>query len=122
MQPILIERPIVFLHGDLQTEHILIDPHTQRVVAILDFADTQPGDPLMDIAVLSLWDVQLADRVLAGYTSIENNEGTKQLLWLYRLLRHLGEIPWLLDRGFKEHVERNIQSLTQQLQFSNSIT
>ncbi len=111
MQPMLIGRPIAFLHGDLQAEHILINPQTQKVVAILDFADAQPGDPLMDIAVLSLWDNQLADRVLAGYASIENNEETKQLLWLYRLLRHLGEIPWLLDRGFKELAERNIQAI-----------
>ena len=111
----LIERPITFLHGDLQAEHVLVDPQTQKVVAFLDFADAQPGDPLLDIAVLSLWDHQLADGVLEGYASIENNEQTKQLLSQYRLLRHIAEIPWLLNRGFKEHAERNIQAIVKQL-------
>lgn len=100
-------RPIAFLHGDLQAAHILIDPPTQKVVAFLDFADAQPGDPLLDIAVLSLWDHGLADKVLEGYTGIENNEQTQLLLSHYRLLRHLAEIPWLLERGFREQAEED---------------
>jgi hypothetical protein len=40
-----------------------------------------------------------------------SNEETQQLLSLYRLLRHLGEIPWLLERGFKALAERNIMAL-----------
>ena len=115
MRPTLIERPIRLLHGDLQAGHILVDPQTQRVVAFLDFADAQPGDPLLDIAVLSLWDVALADRVLLGYTSIENDELAKQLLSQYRLLRHISEVPWLVRRGFTEKAERNIQAIREQL-------
>jgi hypothetical protein len=40
-----------------------------------------------------------------------NTEETKQLLSLYRLLRHLAEIPWLLERGFKVLAERNMAAL-----------
>ncbi len=108
LQPLLVQRPIVLLHGDLQAEHILVDSQTEKVLAFLDFADAQPGDPLMDIAVVTLWDHGLADLLLDGYSSIENNEETRQLLSLYRLLRHLAEIPWLLERGFKESAERDI--------------
>ena len=111
VQPMLAVRPIAFLHGDLQAEHILVDPQTQRVIAFLDFADAQPGDPLLDIAVLSLWDHDLANRVLEGYIGIENNEQTKQLLFQYRLLRHIAEIPWLLNRGFNERAEKDIQAI-----------
>ncbi len=107
----LIERPIAFLHGDLQTAHILVEPQTQRVAAFLDFADAQPGDPLLDIAVLSLWDHHLADAVLEGYTSIENDERTQELLAHYRLLRLLGEVPWLLNRGFREMAEKDIRAI-----------
>lgn len=107
----LNDRPIVYLHGDLQPEHILVDPKTQKVVAFLDFADAQPGDPLLDIAVLSLWDIHLADVVLEGYVGIENKEQTKQLLAYYRLLRLTGEIPWLLNRGFKEYAEKDIEAI-----------
>jgi aminoglycoside phosphotransferase (APT) family kinase protein len=115
LKPLLAQRPIVLLHGDLQTEHILVDSHTEKVLAFLDFADAQPGDPLFDIAVVTLWDHGLTDLLLEEYSSIENNEETKQLLSLYRLLRHLAEIPWLLDRGFKKFAERNITAIKDSL-------
>ncbi len=119
MRPVFATRPIAFLHGDLQAEHILIDPQTQRVIAFLDFADAQPGDPLLDLAVLSLWNHSLADRVLEGYTGIENNEQTKQLLSQYRLLRHIAEVPWLLNRGFNERAEKNIQAIRKFMKILN---
>ena len=78
----------------------------------LDFADAQPGDPLLDIAVLTLWDQKLTDFFLEGYSGIKNNEETQQLLSLYRLVRHLAEIPWLLEREFKELAARNIMAIT----------
>jgi aminoglycoside phosphotransferase (APT) family kinase protein len=108
---VLVDRPIVLLHGDLQAEHILINPETQKVVAFLDFADAQPGDPLLDIAIVSLWDTSLADILLEGYTGIENGEQTKELLWYYRLLRLIGEVPWLLNRGFEEYAEKDIKAI-----------
>ena len=108
LKSLLAQRPVVLLHGDLQTDHILVDAQTEKVLAFLDFADAQPGDPLLDIAVLTLWDKGLTDLFLEGYIGIENNEETRQLLSLYRLLRHLAEIPWLLERGFKEYAERDI--------------
>ena len=112
LQLLLAGRPIVLLHGDLQTEHILVDPQTEKVLAFLDFADAQPGDPLLDIAVVTLWDHGLTDLLLKGYSGIANNEETKQLLSLYRLLRHLAEIPWLLERGFKELAARNFSRVS----------
>ncbi len=111
LQPLLAHRPIVLLHGDLQPVHILVGSHPEKVLAFLDFADAQPGDPLLDIAVLTLWDHPLADFLLAGYGSIENNAETKHLLSLYRLLRQLSEIPWLLERGFHELAARDIAAL-----------
>src|SRR6266704_3398534 len=101
LKSLLAQRPVVLLHGDLQTAHILVDPQTEKVLAFLDFADAQPGDPLLDIAVLTLWDPGLTDFLLEGYSGMANTEETKQLLSLYRLLRHLAEIPWLLERRFK---------------------
>ena len=112
LQPLLAQRPVVLLHGDLQTSHILIDTHTEQVLAFLDFVDAQPGDPLLDIAILTLWDHQLTGYLLEGYSSIEYNEETRQILSFYRLLRLLAEIPWLLKRGFKELAERNISALS----------
>ncbi len=111
LRPLLVQRPIVLLHADLQTAHILVDPQTEKVLAFLDFADAQPGDPLLDIAVVTLWDQELTDFFLEGYSSIEKTTETKQVLSLYRLLRHLAEIPWLVERGFQELAARNITAL-----------
>lgn len=102
LQPLLAQRPIGLLHGDLQNEHILLDPQEQKILAFLDFIDAQAGDPLLDIAVLTLWDHALADPILEGYASIPNNSETRYVLMHYRLLRLLGSIPWLLNRGFTE--------------------
>lgn len=116
LQPLLRQRPVVLLHGDLQTAHILVDPQTEQLLAFLDFADAQPGDPLLDIAVATLWEHGLADLLLEEYSGVENNTETKQVLSLYRLLRQLSEIPWLLERGFKELAARNITALQTSLE------
>jgi len=69
----------------------------------------------LDIAVLTLWDYELTDFLIEGYGTIVLNGDTQQLLSFYRLLRHLAEIPWLLERGFKELAERNILALKDSL-------
>lgn len=103
----LIGRPVVLPHGDLQPDHLLVAPEGTSILALIDFADAQPGDPLMDIAVLTLWDRGLAAPVLAGYGIIDNDPLTQRLLTHYRLLRLLGEVSWLLERGFNELAERS---------------
>jgi aminoglycoside phosphotransferase (APT) family kinase protein len=122
VQPILAQRPIVLLHGDLQPVHILVDTQTEKVLAFLDFADAQPGDPLLDIAVVTLWDHGLTDFLLEGYSSIVLTEETQQLLSFYRHLRHLAEIPWLLERGFRELAEKNINFLKDSLTTRDHLT
>jgi aminoglycoside phosphotransferase (APT) family kinase protein len=115
IHPLLAQRPIVLLHGDLQPEHILVDSQTEKVLAFIDFVDAQPGDPLLDIAVLTLWDHELTDFLLDGYSSIVLNAETLKLLSFYRHLRHVAEIPWLLARGFNELAERDIKFLKESL-------
>lgn len=102
---VLSARPCALIHADLQAEHVLIDPVTQRVHALLDFVDTQPGDPLIDIAVLSLWDTGLARAVLAGYDARGNAQ--TDLLRTYRVLRHLGAANWLTTHGVPAEATRH---------------
>jgi len=105
LDTVLSARPCALIHADLQAEHVLIDPVTQRVHALLDFVDTQPGDPLIDIAVLSLWDTGLAGAVLAGYDAMENEQA--DLLRTYRVLRHLGAANWLTTHGVPAEATRH---------------
>lgn len=106
---VLGARPCVLIHADLQAEHVLIDPVTQRVTAFLDFVDTQPGDPLVDIAVLTLWDSALAAPILAGYGAAGHED--VDLLPTYRLLRHLGAANWLTGHGVHAEATRHEQAV-----------
>lgn len=108
LKPMLQTRPVVLLHGDLQRNHILVDQELDKVRAFIDFADAQPGDPLLDIAVLTLWNPEFIPLLLEGYESIEDNEETQTLISHYRLLRHIAEIPWLYHRGYKELANKNM--------------
>lgn len=113
----LIRRPAAALiHSDLRAEHIIIDHHTQKVLAFLDFADARIGDPLLDFAVISLWDKKLANALMVGYSGIENTMYIQQLISSYRLLRHVVELPWLLSRNLKENVNRHIVAIRQALE------
>ncbi len=102
---VLDARPCALIHADLQAEHVLIDPATQRVHALLDFVDAQPGDPLLDIAVLSLWDPGLAGAVLTGYDALGDEQ--TDLLRTYRLLRHLGAANWLATHAVPAEATRH---------------
>lgn len=102
---VLGARPCALIHADLQAAHVLIDPLRDRVNALLDFVDAQPGDPLLDIAVLSLWDTGLAGAVLAGYDA--RGAAQADLLRTYRLLRHLGAANWLTTHGVPAEATRH---------------
>lgn len=113
----LIQRPVdALIHSDLRADHIIIDPDTQKVLAFLDFADARIGDPLLDFAVVSLWDEKLADALLISYSGIENNTHTQELVSGYRLLRHVVELSWLLNRNLKENANRHIVAIRQLLE------
>jgi aminoglycoside phosphotransferase (APT) family kinase protein len=36
---VLAAEPLVWLHGDCQAEHFLMDAESERVLAVLDWAD-----------------------------------------------------------------------------------
>jgi thiamine kinase-like enzyme len=83
----LVAAPRGFCHGDLQPDHVLLDPATQReVVAIIDWSDYGAGHPTWDIAVLTLDDEERT----GAFTDASD------LVDLYRAIRDLGEVRWLI--------------------------
>lgn len=100
----MAEPPRRFLHGDLQPEHVIKETGTGRVV-IVDWGDAGSGDALWDLAVLALDHRERLPEVLIGYQPIASIEDhIEGHLDAYRLLRYLGEITWLLARGFDASV------------------
>ena len=82
-------------HGDLQPEHIVLDPRTYRVRAVFDWSDQGRGDPAWDIAVLTLDDERALPAFVGGYgESVADDR-----LALYRVVRLFSEVRWLADHG-----------------------
>ena len=112
VRAILADRPCSLIHGDLQPDHVLVDGG--RVSAFLDFADAGGGDPLIDLAVLTLWEPSFEELLWQGYEPDSDTvTAGLVLLPLYRLLRHLGAAIWLLEHGMngQQHINRMHQLL-----------
>jgi aminoglycoside phosphotransferase len=84
----------VFIHGDLQITHIFVQD--DEVTGVIDWSEASRGDPLYDLAVLTLGHEECLPDLLAGY-------GTDVDLDVIRgwwSLRSLGASRWLVEHGF----------------------
>ncbi|MCP5025329.1 MAG: phosphotransferase [Actinomycetia bacterium] len=87
------------VHGDFSTEHVLVDG--EAVTGVLDLGDIGVGDPVHDIAVLTLWHPDRLTDVLEGYgADAEFTERVRRVLPLFRCLRFLTGALWLEQHGF----------------------
>lgn len=83
-----------FTHGDLQVAHVFVDGAT--VTGVLDWSEAAQGDPLYDLAVLTLGHEEHLADVVAGY-------GTGVDLDVVRgwwSARSLLAVRWLVEHGF----------------------
>ena len=86
----------VVLHGDCAPYHWFLDEG--RVSGVIDFGDVGTGDPMQDLAVLTLWDHDRLPAVLAGYDADDALRArVRHTVRAYRVLRHLAAVAWLLD-------------------------
>lgn len=92
----LVLRPCapVLAHGDLQPDHVFVVD--DRVTGIIDWSSAGPGDPLHDLAVLTLGHPEHLDDVVAGYGDGIDLDAVRGW-WSYRSLT---AIPWLVQHGF----------------------
>ena len=84
----------VFTHGDLQISHVFID--RDEVTGVLDWSEAGQGDPLYDLAILTLGHEEHLGDLLAGY-------GTDVDLAVIRgwwSMRSLLGMRWLIEHGF----------------------
>jgi aminoglycoside phosphotransferase (APT) family kinase protein len=89
---------VVWCHGDLQPEHVLVDPATERVTAIIDWADHGAGDFVWDFAVLGLDHPEQLGAALDGYGATrEQRAALDALLPLYSVVRLVGEAGWFAE-------------------------
>ena len=93
-QAVLRPSAPVFIHGDLQLEHVFVDG--DEVTGVLDWSDAGQGDGMYDLAVLTLGQPDRLDDVAAGY----GDRVEPEVIRGYWSLRSLTAIRWLIEHGF----------------------
>jgi aminoglycoside phosphotransferase (APT) family kinase protein len=110
--PLLDTPHLGWCHGDFQPNHVIIDPETNRVAAIIDWADQGSGDVGWDVSVLTLDHHSSLAAFSDGYrASAELRETLDRLLPLYQVVRLLGSASWLAEHHHPmaaEHRQRAI--------------
>lgn len=93
---------------DGRPEHFLVD--TSHTVRLIDVADLQAGDPVMDFAVLELDAPGILDHVLQGYSpTFVERQRIDQLIPFYVALRAIAGAEWQERVGGDTGVvERNL--------------
>jgi aminoglycoside phosphotransferase (APT) family kinase protein len=84
----------VFIHGDLQVDHVFVDG--DEITGILDWSEASRGDALFDIAVLTLGHEEHLGEVVAGY----GTDVDRDLIRAWWSLRCLTNIRWLAGHGY----------------------
>ncbi|BEP12183.1 phosphotransferase [Acidothermaceae bacterium B102] len=84
----------VFIHGDLQIDHIFIDGDV--VTGIIDWSEGSRGDALFDLAILTLAHEGNLDDLASGYGA-DLDRDVIRAWWSYRCLTN---IRWLTENGY----------------------
>ena len=84
-----------FIHGDLQITHVFVDDDDE-VTGIIDWSEAAPGDPMFDLAILTLGHEERLDDLLAGY----GPDADRDVIRAWWSLRSLVAARWLMEHGF----------------------
>ena len=84
----------VFIHGDLQVDHVFVDG--EEVTGVVDWSEASQGDALFDLAILTLGHKEHLGDVVAGYgTDVDGD-----LIRAWWSLRCLTSVRWLAEHGY----------------------
>jgi aminoglycoside phosphotransferase (APT) family kinase protein len=84
----------VFIHGDLQVDHVFVAG--DEVTGIIDWSEASRGDPLFDLATLTLGHAEHIGDVVAGY----GTDVDRDLIHAWWSFRCLTNIRWLAEHGY----------------------
>jgi aminoglycoside 2''-phosphotransferase len=99
----------VVIHGDLWYENILIDPHTHRLVGVIDFESTTLGDPAWDLATQLHCGEEFARLVFEAYRHKDSGmwNRSQQLFQL----RQFEGLDWAVRHGDAAEFADSIEKL-----------
>ncbi len=84
----------VFIHGDLQIDHVFVDG--DEVTGVVDWSEASQGDALFDLATLTIGHEDHLGDVVAGY----GTDVDRDLIRAWWSLRCLSNVRWLVEHGF----------------------
>src|SRR3954462_8675626 len=84
----------VFIHGDLQLDHVFVDG--DRITGVIDWSEAAQGDALFDLAILTLGHEEHLGDVVAGYGA----DVDLDVIRAWWSVRCLLAIRWLIGHGF----------------------
>jgi aminoglycoside phosphotransferase (APT) family kinase protein len=84
----------VFIHGDLQVDHVFVSG--DEVIGVIDWSEGGQGDPLFDLATLTLGHPEHLGDVIAGY----GTDVDVELIRAWWSLRCLTNVRWLVEHGY----------------------
>jgi aminoglycoside phosphotransferase (APT) family kinase protein len=84
----------VFTHGDLQVDHVFVAG--DEITGVIDWSEASRGDPLFDLAILTLGHEEHLGDVVAGY----GTDVDRDLIHAWRSLRCLTNVRWLAEHGY----------------------
>jgi aminoglycoside phosphotransferase (APT) family kinase protein len=87
----------VFIHGDLQVDHVFIE--AGQITGVIDWSEAAPGDAQFDLAILTIGHPEHLGDVVAGYGG-GADFGVIRAWWSWR---SLVAVRWLAEHGFDPH-------------------
>jgi len=84
----------VFIHGDLQVDHVFVAG--DEISGVLDWSEASQGDALFDLATLTLGHPEHLADVAAGYGA----DVDRDLIRAWWSMRCLTNIRWLVEHGY----------------------
>jgi hypothetical protein len=84
----------VFIHGDFQVDHVFVEG--DDVTGVVDWSEASQGDPLFDLAILTLGHEEHVADVVEGY----GRNVDLDIIRGWWSLRSLSAGRWLIEHGF----------------------
>lgn len=111
--------PGVLLHNDLKPAHLfaLDEGSGRRLTGIIDWGDASVGDPLVDLARVSMSGAEALQAFSVGY-GIDLTPGLHRKLARYRTLHNVGALTYEYRAGgdwfdvYRNRVSQDVESLT----------
>ncbi len=84
----------VFIHGDLQVDHVFVVG--DEISGVIDWSEASQGDAIFDLATLTLGHPEHLSDVVAGY----GKDIDRYLIRAWWSLRCLSNVRWLNQHGY----------------------